>query len=87
MTYTSLRRRFWVESTLAALFAFAAGLTLWQHSWMEVLFGVDPDRGSGSLELTITLALGAATLLLTTLARREWIRPRDVSSSPPRRAA
>jgi hypothetical protein len=83
MTHTSLRRRFWVESTLTALVALAAGLTLWQPSWIELLFGVDPDRGSGLLELTVTLALGTATLLLAALARREWIRPRGVSSLRP----
>jgi hypothetical protein len=78
MTHTSLRPRFWIEAALTVLFAVAAGLTLWQPAWIEVLLGVDPDRGSGSAELGITLALGTATLLLAALARREWIRRRDV---------
>jgi hypothetical protein len=76
MTHTDLRARFWVESTLTTLFALMAGLTLWQPACVEVLFSVDPDRGSGSLELGLTLALGAAALLLAVLARREWTRPR-----------
>jgi hypothetical protein len=76
MARNDLLWRFWVESTLSALFAATAGLTLWQPAWIEAVFGVDPDRGSGSLEFGLTLALGAAALLLAILARREWTRAR-----------
>lgn len=74
---TNLRLRFWIEATLAALFALAACLTQWQPTWIEHIFGTDPDRGSGSAELGVTLALGAVTLLLAVLARREWARPQS----------
>jgi hypothetical protein len=76
MARNDLLWRFWVESALSALFAAAAALTLWQPAWIEAVFGVDPDRGSGSLEFGLTLALGAAALLLAILARREWTRAR-----------
>lgn len=76
MTHTELRARFWGESTLTVLFAVTAGLTLWQPAWIEVLFGADPDRGSGSLESGLALTLGVTALLLAALTRREWTRPR-----------
>jgi hypothetical protein len=73
---TYLPLRFWIAATLAALFAVTTCLTLWQPTWIEAIFGADPDRGSGSTEWTLALTLGAATLLLAVLARREWARPR-----------
>jgi hypothetical protein len=40
--------------------------------WLELLFGVDPDHGSGAVESAVVIIalLGSATLTL--LARYEW---------------
>jgi hypothetical protein len=69
-----LRTRFWLETVLAAATALLAVLTaLWQD-WIEIVFGVDPDRHSGSVEVLIVCALAAATAVLAIAARYEWKR-------------
>jgi hypothetical protein len=51
----------------AVLFVVTA---LWKE-WIEILFGVDPDAGSGALEWLIpTLFLAAALLLSVSAGRR-----------------
>jgi hypothetical protein len=66
--------RFWIESALALASAALLFVTLISRIWIEELFKVDPDQGSGSLEWII---VGAALLLTVTsvaLASREWRR-------------
>ena len=77
MTVTRLRRRtrFFVESALAVAFACTTGLLLWHPDWIEVLTGADPDHGSGAAEWVLVIVSATATLLLSGLARREWVRP------------
>lgn len=70
-----IRRRFWLEVGLAVLTACLFVLTLISRAWIEELFGVDPDSGSGALEWAIVVALAVATVALTVLARVEWRRP------------
>lgn len=70
-----VRRRFWFEAGLSSLTMALLVLTLITREWIEVLFGVDPDGGSGALELVIVLALVTATLALALAARLEWRRP------------
>ncbi|MFL5937812.1 MAG: ABC transporter permease [Gaiellaceae bacterium] len=53
-----------------ALFA----LTLLWTDWVELVFRVDPDRGNGALEWTISLAFLALTIAFGMLARRERAR-------------
>jgi hypothetical protein len=43
---------------------------LWQ-SWIEALFGLDPDGGGGATEWSIVAALFAASVLLTVAAVRD----------------
>ena len=66
--------RFWVESGLAVITAALFVLTLVSQEWIEEIFGVDPDEGSGALEWGIVVALAVPTLALTLLARAEWKR-------------
>jgi hypothetical protein len=42
--------------------------------WIELVFGVDPDSGSGLLEWLIVLVAFTVLLGASTLARREWRR-------------
>lgn len=73
---TSGSKLFWIEAVLAGLTGFLALLTLITREWIELIFGVDPDHGHGSLEWLIVLVTGAAAVVLSVLARREWRRQR-----------
>ena len=68
------RARYRVEVALASLTGFLLVLTLVSREWIEVLFGVDPDGGDGSLEWAIVGALLVSTVVFTMLARAEWRR-------------
>jgi hypothetical protein len=65
------RRRYWLELGLAAVTAFLAVLTLITAEWIEAIFGVDPDGGSGALEKGIVVGLALASIVCAMLARRE----------------
>ena len=54
------RRRYWFELGLAVLAGALAVLTLINHEWIEVAFGVDPDQGSGALEWGIVFATASS---------------------------
>jgi hypothetical protein len=69
-----LRRRFWLESVLGSITGCLAAVTLFWHDWVEAVFRVDPDQGSGSAEWLIVAALLAVTIILVAAARLEWRR-------------
>lgn len=69
-----IRSRFFVEIALATLTAGLFVLTLINREWIELLFGVDPDGGDGSLEIAIVGVLLVATIVFAWLARGEWRR-------------
>jgi hypothetical protein len=75
MTHQPLRKRFWIEAVCGGLGAALFVLTLVSKEWIEVIFGVDPDHGSGALEVTISVGLLAVAAVSSVLARREWRRP------------
>jgi len=68
------RVRFWIEVILAAVTAALLLLTLISREWVEEVFGVEPDAGSGALEWAIVIALAVATVAFSLLARAEWKR-------------
>jgi hypothetical protein len=66
--------QFWLEllATTGAVFSFA--LTIASHRWIELVFRVDPDHGSGLLEwLSVGLSVALAASC-SGLARYEWRR-------------
>jgi hypothetical protein len=71
---TGLRARFWAESAFGAGTGTLAVITLFWKDWIEAIFGVDPDRGNGSLEWLIVAALAVTTIALAAAARVEWHR-------------
>jgi hypothetical protein len=74
------RRLFWIEAGLALTSAVASMLTLLWPDWIEIVFHVEPDQGSGALEWSIALAFVASTVLCAALARRERGRDRRTAA-------
>ena len=62
---------FWIEVGLAVLSGLLALLTLVSREWIELIFGFEPDRGSGLFEWLIVAALAAVTIMFGLLARAE----------------
>ena len=68
------RRQFWAETVLAVATAVFALLTAVWKDWIEIVFRVDPDRHSGSLEWAIVAAFALASVAFAVAARIEWRR-------------
>jgi hypothetical protein len=68
------RRRFWVEITLgiAAVGLFFA--TLASPDWIEDVFGLNIDGGSGSLEWALALGTGVVALAMIGATSYEFRR-------------
>jgi hypothetical protein len=66
------RSRLRVDAVSASLSAFLLVLTLVLPDWIEVVFRVDPDAGSGELEWLIAGAFALGTVGFGLAARREW---------------
>jgi hypothetical protein len=69
-----LRKIFWWETAGAVACAVLFIVTLFNREWIEVLFGVEPDGGNGTMEWAVVVVLAALTLLSVTLVSREWRR-------------
>ena len=61
-----------LEFVLAGIFAALAILTAFVRDWIEVVFKVDPDAGSGALEWVIVAAFGALAVVTAALGRRQY---------------
>lgn len=70
----NVRIRFWVEAALATFSGVFFLLTLLWKDWIEIVFGVDPDHHSGSLEWLIVSVALLATIAFAVLARLDWRR-------------
>jgi hypothetical protein len=75
-----LRRRFWLETGMATVTSILLMITLIWRDWIEIVFGVNPDQGNGTLEWLIVGALLVVAIMLITLASYEWRRTRAVIS-------
>jgi hypothetical protein len=76
----ALRGRFWLETGLTIVTSILFMITLVQRDWIETIFGINPDSGSGALEWLIVGALLVVTIALFTLASYEWRRARAAIS-------
>jgi hypothetical protein len=75
-----IRVRFWFESSLACLTTLLAVVTVVHRTWIESVFGIDPDQGSGAAEWLIVLAALAIAVSAAYFARQEW-RHRQTSAA------
>lgn len=69
-----VRSLFWWQAAAAVSTGALALLTAVWDTWIEVLFGVDPDHGDGALEWVAVGCLLGVTVALAASARREWRR-------------
>lgn len=70
-----VRPRFWLAGVLSLSSVVLGALTAMSPSWIEAVFGVDPDGGSGAFEWAL-VALALLAVLGLLLARSEWRRVR-----------
>jgi uncharacterized membrane protein len=75
-----LPRRFWVEAFLGSCSGLLAIGTVFRRDWIEIVFGADPDRRSGSIEWLIVAFLVVTTIALAVGARLEWRRAQHVEA-------
>jgi hypothetical protein len=68
---SAVRKRFWIETAAATVGLVLAVLTLVLPSWLEVVFGIDPDHGSGSAEWILVGVATTVAVLASMAARRE----------------
>ena len=68
----NLRWRFWIESALAVLAVLLAVVTIVWPDWIELVFGIEPDEGNGSLEVMITVGAVGLAIAFSLLAGFEW---------------
>jgi hypothetical protein len=69
-----LRRRLRIEAVLAGVSAILFILTLVFPEWIEVITGLEPDAGSGALELVVAGAFLVGAMVSAVLARRDQRR-------------
>lgn len=74
-----LSRRFWLEAGLAAASVVLLVATFFWKDWIEIVFRVDPDNGSGSFEWLIVGVTAVAAVTCSVLARMEWKRAQEVT--------
>lgn len=71
-------RRTWLllDLTGAGISLLLAVVTLIWHDWIELLFQVEPDGGTGAGEVATVAILGAVSLALSLAATAQWRRVR-----------
>jgi hypothetical protein len=76
-----LSGRFWVEAGLGLASTVFALLTLAWKDWIEIVFRVDPDHHSGSLEWIVVAVAVAVTVITFAAARLEWRKAATASGA------
>lgn len=72
-----------IQLVLALLSALLFLVTLVWHDWIEIVFGVEPDQGSGAFEWSIVAVTAIAAMAFGLRARAEWRRVRISAHAPP----
>jgi hypothetical protein len=75
-----LRPLFWIEALLALGNAALLVMTVVWKDWIEVVFKVDPDAGSGAVEWGVVAVTLLLSLAFLSLARSEWRRASTLAS-------
>jgi hypothetical protein len=75
-----LRPLFWIEALLALGNAVLLVMTVVWKDWIEVVFNVDPDAGSGAVEWGVVAVTLLLTIAFLTMARSEWRRASTLAS-------
>ena len=74
MTRRARRVLFGLETALAcSALTLAVVTAIWQD-WIEIVFGIDPDKHSGSLEWLTVAASLAIAVICGIAARAQWRR-------------
>jgi hypothetical protein len=71
---TKLPARFWFEAITAATGLALFVVTLFSREWFEAITGLDPDGGSGALEILLAVGLLAISAASMFAAGREYRR-------------
>jgi hypothetical protein len=74
-------RRFWISVIAGAAAGLLLLVTLLWHDWIEVVFGVDPDGGSGALEWLVVVLSGATAVSCSVVARLDWRAAQEARTS------
>jgi hypothetical protein len=69
-----LRIRFWAEAISALATGVLTVVTVVTPDWIEAVFGVAPDSGSGLTERAVLAAFAGVSVALTTAAHAEHRR-------------
>jgi hypothetical protein len=72
----TLRRRFWVETVVAAISGILCLITPLWPDWIEAVSGWDPDQHNGAVEWAIVATLLLVTIIMLAGAGRSWRRLR-----------
>jgi hypothetical protein len=79
----SLRRRFWIEMGTASVTILVFVLTVTHRDWIELVFGIDPDAGSGALEWAVWASLTLVLVAVNVMMRYEWLRAKRSMAKVP----
>ena len=71
------RKRLRLDVGLAILSVLLFGATPLWPEWIEIVFGVDPDYGNGSIEWLIMELAAISAVAAIFLARADWRRLRS----------
>jgi hypothetical protein len=69
-----------IETGLAVVAGALAVVTLFWPTWIETLFGVEPDAGSGEAEWWVVAVLALVAVMSGILARRDYRAARRLLS-------
>jgi hypothetical protein len=64
--------RFYLETVLGSVGLLLFVLTLVWKDWIEIVFRIDPDEGTGAAEFLVAFVLLAVAAGCWWLARTEW---------------